>query len=140
MKNLLILSSLAVSLALASGQILAADQDRERDRDQIQLQDNDQDQLNDRDRDRVRDQSQLKNQDNIYGSQLMTPQERAEHRAKMQSATTKQEREQIRNEHHEQMKIRAKARGITLPDQAPAIGAGSMKGQGGGKGSGGGGR
>jgi hypothetical protein len=134
MKHLLTLSSLAVVLALSSGQALAADLDR----DQIELQDKSQDQY--KERDRVRDQSQSNDQDKIYGSQLMTNQERAEYHAKMQSARTKQERELIRNKHHELMKIRAKARGITLPDQVPAKGAGSMKGQGSGKGAGGGGR
>ncbi|MDO7596899.1 MAG: hypothetical protein MUR51_04340 [Pseudomonadota bacterium] len=134
MKHLLTLSSLAVVLALSSWQALAADQDR----DQIQLQDKSQDQYKDRERGRVGDQSQLNDQDKIYGSQLMTNQERAEYHAKMQSAKTKQERELIRNKHHELMKIRAKAQGRTLPDQAPAKGAGIMKGQGGDKRSGGG--
>jgi len=140
MKKLLTFSSLAVVLSLSSGLALAADQARDQDRDQIKLHDNDQDQLRDRDQDRLRDQTQLKDQDKIYGSQLMTKQERAEYHNKMKSAKTEQEREQIRNEHHELMKIRAKAQGRTLYEQAPAKGTGSMKGQGSGKGPGGGGR
>ncbi|WP_321416578.1 hypothetical protein [uncultured Desulfobacter sp.] len=71
----------------------------------------------------------------IYGSQLMTQQERAEYHAKMRSVKTVQEREQIRNEHHEQMQERAKERGLTLPDEPPGRGGG-MGRSGGGMGSG----
>lgn len=55
----------------------------------------------------------------VYGSQLMTQQEMAEHRAKMRAAKTQQERNQIRNEQHERMQQRAKERGVTLPNQPP---------------------
>lgn len=75
----------------------------------------------------------------IYGSQLMTPQERTEYRTKMSAAKTVEEQEQIRKEHHEQMKERAKARGVTLLDEPPASGGGMGPG-GGGMGPGGGGR
>lgn len=76
----------------------------------------------------------------IYGSQLMTNQERMEHRTKMNAAKTVQEREQVRLEHHEQMQLRAKERGVTLPDTPPAQGRGMRQGMGagGGMGSGGG--
>lgn len=76
----------------------------------------------------------------IYGSQLMTNQERMEHRTKMNAAKTAQEREQVRLEHHEQMQLRAKERGVTLPDTPPAQGGGMRQGMGagGGMGSGGG--
>lgn len=52
----------------------------------------------------------------IYGSEIMTPEERAEFRSKMQSAKTSQERERLRIDHQAAMKSRAKQRGITLPD------------------------
>jgi hypothetical protein len=67
---------------------------------------------------------QLQEQAQIYGSELMTKEERAEYRAKLRAAKTKEEREQIRKEHHERMKERAKAQGVTLPDEPPAIGGG----------------
>ncbi len=92
-----------------------------------------------RDQDRLRTQDQLRDQD-IYGSQLMTMQERNEHRAKMRAAKTEQERERIRADHHEQMKVRAKERGVTLPDQPPAGRGPGMGPGGGGMGPGGGGR
>lgn len=80
----------------------------------------------------------------IYGYQLMTEQERAEHRAKMQSFQTEQEREAYRMEHHKMMQERAKAQGVTLPDepmprgQGRGMGPGPGAGQGGGAGYGGG--
>jgi hypothetical protein len=65
----------------------------------------------------------------------MTRQERIEHRAKMNAAKSVQEREQVRLDHHEQMQLRAKERGVSLPDTPPAQGMG--KGMGPGRGMGG---
>jgi hypothetical protein len=73
-----------------------------------------------------------------YGSQLMTQQERNEYRTKMRAAKTVAEREQIREEHHERMKARAKEQGVTLPDDPPDR-RGGMGPGGRGMGSGGGG-
>lgn len=73
----------------------------------------------------------------VYGSQLMTEQERAEHREKMRSFKTEKEREQYRMEHHKKMQERAKERGVTLPD-SPQQGGKGMNGGGGGGGGGGG--
>jgi hypothetical protein len=108
-KNLVFLSVLAGALALPIDLALAADQDRT--------------------------QEQLQEQEWIYGSQLMTPQERLEHRSRMQAAKSAEEREQIRNEHHQRMMERARERGVTLPDEPPA--KGMMMGPGGGMGPGG---
>lgn len=72
----------------------------------------------------------------VYGYQLMTEQERAEHRAKMQSFQTEQEREAYRQEHHKMMQERARAQGVTLPDQPMPRGQGKGMGQGPGKGQG----
>jgi hypothetical protein len=58
-----------------------------------------------------------------YGSQLMSPQERAEHRAKMRSLPPS-EREAYRAEHHEEMKKRAESMGLSLPDEPPVYGRG----------------
>lgn len=83
-------------------------------------------------------QAQKQKQEQIYGSQLMTRKERAEHRAKMRSLKTQEEREAYRLEHHEKMQARAKEKGMTLPDEPPAAGMGMGPG-GGGMGPGGGG-
>jgi hypothetical protein len=73
----------------------------------------------------------------IYGSQLMTQQEREEHRAKMQSMKTEAERDRYRMEHHKKMQERAKERGVTLPDKPQYQGTGKQgKGQGKEKGKG----
>ena len=66
----------------------------------------------------------------IYGSQLMTPKERVEYRDRLRAAKTIQERERIRQEHHEEMMELAKKRGVTLPAVPPAGGAGMGPGAG----------
>ena len=85
----------------------------------------------------------------IYGSQLMSPQERAEYRERIRKAETPEQAQQIRNEHHKRMRIIAKRQGVILPEEPPARGKGKgmgpggmgKNGQGGGMGSGkGGGR
>lgn len=55
----------------------------------------------------------------VYGWQLMTPEERATYRSRMRDAKTIAERDKIRQEHHEAMVIRAKERGVTLPADPP---------------------
>jgi 1,2-phenylacetyl-CoA epoxidase catalytic subunit len=84
--------------------------------------------------DKTRDQGHLQAQDRVYGSQLMTQQERNEYGALMNAARTGKERDQIRQAHQEQMKERAKQRGVTLPDEAPAYGKSQDMGSGGGMG------
>ena len=74
-------------------------------------------------------------QETIYGSQLMTAQERNAYSAKMRSAKTQAERDRIRAEHHTAMQERAKERGMTLPGEPPAAGGGMRKGQGSGPGT-----
>ena len=55
----------------------------------------------------------------IFGSQLMTEQERVEHRNAMRSARSDEERAAVRAQHHEQMVQRAQERGVTLPATPP---------------------
>lgn len=120
MKRTLIYSAIiAALLPVMMPAALAADQD--------QLQTPDKNQTRDEDRLRTRDQVQSRQ---IYGAQLMTRQERNEYRARMRAAKTVQEREQIRKEHHERMKERAKERGVTLPDEPPVRGGGMGPGGG----------
>ena len=76
----------------------------------------------------VQEKTQTQKQVQIYGSQLMTRQERTEYRAKMRAAKSAEEREQIRKEHHKLMKERAKERGVTLPDEPPARGGMGLRG------------
>jgi hypothetical protein len=84
----------------------------------------------------------------IYGRELMTEQEMAEHRARMRSLPTEQEREMYRLEHHQKMQERAREQGKVLPDEpgprgkgmgvGPRDGSGMGQGQGPRDGSGGG--
>ena len=67
----------------------------------------------------------------------MTNQERIEHRNKLRAAKTAEEREQIRLQHHEQMQLRAKEQGVTLPDDPPVRGGGQGRRMGPGGGMGG---
>jgi hypothetical protein len=137
-KSSLLASALFAVMLLPAGVVMAADQVR----DQDQLQDKDQlkdkDQLQDQTRDQVNDHNQVY----IYGSQLMTQQERTAYQNKMRAAKTTEEQAKIRSEHHEQMKVRAKEQGKTLPDQPPYPGGGMGPGPGaggmGGMGPGGG--
>ena len=82
-------------------------------------------------------QVQTQERERIYGSELMTPQERAEYHNRMRTMKTQQERDAFRLEHHKQMQERARAQGKTLPDMPPAgMGPGSGMGPGPGMGPG----
>ncbi len=54
-------------------------------------------------------------QQNTYGWQLMTPQERIGHQAKMRSFTDYAACTEYVNQHHQQMAARAKEKGYTVP-------------------------
>jgi hypothetical protein len=70
-------------------------------------------------------QTKAQAQERIYGSQLMTEQERNEYRLRMRELKTEAERLQFRTEHHARMQERAKERGMTLPDEPPMQGQGA---------------
>jgi hypothetical protein len=63
-----------------------------------------------------------------YGSQLMSPQERAEHRMIMRQLSPG-EREAFRAQHHETMKQRAESMGLRMPDEPPAFGRSVVPGE-----------
>lgn len=56
----------------------------------------------------------------IRGAQLMTPAEAQQHKEAMRNAKTAEEREMIRQKHHEKMRLRAKEKGVPFSDKAPA--------------------
>ena len=80
------------------------------------------------------EKTQAREQEQIYGYELMTEQERAQHRTQMRAFKTEQEREQFRLEHHRKMQERAKERGVTLPEEPLPRGGGRGAGPGGGGG------
>lgn len=55
-------------------------------------------------------------EEEVYGWNLMTQQERIEHRETMRNLKTQEEQERYRMEHHNKMQERAKERGVTLPE------------------------
>ncbi|HPX89093.1 MAG TPA: hypothetical protein PL133_07490 [Methylophilaceae bacterium] len=120
MKKTLVISVLTSGLLLAASSGFAADEVTTQEQAKVQNQVEEQVQVKD----------QVQKKERIYGSQLMTPQERVEHRKKLRSAKTAEERERIRAEHHEAMKIRAQERGVTLPDAPPERGMGMGTGSG----------
>ena len=67
-------------------------------------------------------------QQKVYGRDLMTEQERAEHHARMQAAQSEQERKQLRHENHKRMKERADERGLSMPAEPPSVAAGKKDG------------
>ena len=105
-------AALSLSAVMASSSAMAQDQIRDQTKEQDKL------------------QTQSRTRDMIYGSQLMTQTERNQYRIQMRSLKTAQEREAFRLQHHEQMKIRAQEKGLALPDQPPAGGAGFGPGAG----------
>ncbi|MDX9709196.1 MAG: hypothetical protein RBT64_06545 [Trichloromonas sp.] len=84
----------------------------------------------------TREETQVREE--VYGSQLMSPEERNAYQTRMRAAENGEERERIRAEHHERMKIRAREQGLSLPDEPPAHGMhkGMGSGPGGGMGKG----
>lgn len=109
-----VIAVIASVLSVAGGTALAADQ--------LQI----------RDQIKAQDQTQTKDQEVIFGRDLMTKEELAQHRNQMRAAKTVEEREQIRNEHHKRMLARAKERGVTIPEE-PVTGMGAGMGPGGGR-------
>lgn len=78
----------------------------------------------------------LAGSETVYGWQLMSEQERTEHRAMMRSMKTEEEREAYRREHHARMQERAKQQGVTLPEGPEPRGKGMGRGMGSGGGMG----
>lgn len=72
----------------------------------------------------------------LYGSQLMTPQEQAAHRARMRVAQTPEEKAKLRVLQHERMQDRARQLGVEIPAAPPAVGGGMGPGAGTGGGMG----
>ncbi len=72
----------------------------------------------------TQEKSQVQTQEQVYGSQLMTEQERTDMRSKMRASGSDEEREKIRNANHDRMKVRAKEQSINLSDEQPNRGGG----------------
>jgi hypothetical protein len=71
-----------------------------------------------------REQSPQQVQGSFFGPQLLTEEEQVAYRARIRNAKTPQEREAIRAEHYELMKVRAREKGIALPERRPPVNGG----------------
>ncbi|MGB5332377.1 MAG: hypothetical protein WBM80_13710 [Woeseiaceae bacterium] len=95
----------------------SSDRDRTRDRSRLEIpdstQDQDMDRLRDRDRIHAKDPMQLADAD-IYGSELMTVEERNQYRRKLKAAKTEKAREKFQIQHEKKMQKRAEKSGEDL--------------------------
>jgi hypothetical protein len=87
--------------------------------------------------DKAQTMKTLPQQEQVYGWQLMSEQERYEHQEQMRKMKTAEEREAYRTQHHIRMQERARQQGVTLPDGRGS--SGKRMGSGGGYGKKGGG-
>ena len=97
------------------------DRDRQQDRDRVDAPARDRAM----DRSQRQDFSKLQDQD-IYGHEVMSVQERNHYRAQLQNANSVQEQEQLQARHKDQMQARAKAQGIELARPGSGIYGGEL--------------
>ncbi|MDH5735338.1 MAG: hypothetical protein OEY87_04365 [Gammaproteobacteria bacterium] len=109
MNKSIFMAMLIFVTALASSPLVWADD-----------QQTDQDRLEEQDRDQLRKQ--------VYGWDLMTPEERMQHREMMRNMKTEEERDAYRKEHHKRMQERARQQGVELPPYQSGRGFGSAGG------------
>ena len=78
-------------------------------------------------------------QEQAYGWELMTPEERTAYRDQMRALKTEEERRAFQVEHHQRMQERAKERGVSLSEspRSQRRGVGRSEGEMGGRGGGG---
>lgn len=91
------------------------DRDRDQTKDPLKDRDQDRDRDPDRDRDQDRDRDRI-HQDEIYGAKLMTEGEMLRYRTQIQNAASEQERQMIQTKHREEMRVRAREKGIELEE------------------------
>jgi hypothetical protein len=85
--------------------------DRLRDRDRITMPDQDRDRV--QDRTHAPDNAKQAEQQ-IYGYELMSEEERLQYRERIRNAENRQEAEQIEAQHRHEMQIRAKEKGVEI--------------------------
>jgi hypothetical protein len=92
--------------------------------DRVRDKDMDKDQLRDRDRIHIEDPTQLADQD-IYGSELMTVEERNRYRRELKAAKTKRAKNELQVKHEKKMQGRAERQGKDLvpPGQGKIYGS-----------------
>lgn len=101
------------------------DRDRIQDRDRVQDPSLDRDRIRDQDRTKVPDFAQL-NDDDIYGRELMSQQERNEYRMQLQAAGSAEERRQIEARHRDMIQTRAQEQGVEIVAPGKGIYGGAL--------------
>ncbi|MBW1940997.1 MAG: hypothetical protein JRI28_06455 [Deltaproteobacteria bacterium] len=109
-KKLVVSVVLPGTLLLSMGVALAADEGQPRQMEQIGQQ--------------VQMMEPDSQPEQVYGWELMTPEERAEHLEKIHSFQTEEELEAYRQEHHKLMIERAEEQGIAMPKSPSKQGKG----------------
>lgn len=99
------------------------DRDRLQDRDRITTPSHDRDRI--QDRTHVPDFAKLSDHD-IYGSEMMTAQERNTYRNQLQAAGSSEKRARIEKEHRQQMQARAEKNGVEIVPPGKGIYGGEM--------------
>ena len=95
--------------------------DRTQDKSRLEMPDRDQDQKRDMDKDRIRDRDRIHTDDpmqladeDIYGGELMTAEERNQYRRELQAANAWKAKEKFQERHEEKMMKRAEKQGKDL--------------------------
>ena len=99
------------------------DRDRLRDRTQLTTPDHDRDRI--QDRSHVSDFAKLGDQD-IYGGELMSAEERNQYRQQLQTASSSEERAQIEARHRQEVQQRAREQGVDIVPPGKGIYGGAM--------------
>lgn len=99
------------------------DRDRLRDRTQLTTSDRDRDRI--QDRTHASDFANLSDQD-IYGGELMSVEERNQYRQQLQTATSSEERAQIEARHRQEVQQRAQEQGKDIVPPGKGIYGGAM--------------
>lgn len=101
------------------------DRDRLRDRDRLTAPSHDRDRDRIQDRTHVPDFAKLSDQD-IYGNEVMTAQERNAYRKQLQKANSDERRESIEARHRYEMQVRAENQGVKLAPPGKGIYGGAI--------------
>lgn len=124
---------IATPLAVAAGQGSQRGADNQPPQQRAQVERGQRDMASDRlreqdrlgaaqqDRDRIQDRTHApdsagRKENNIYGYELMSEEERNAYQERIRNAENRQEKEQIEAQHRREMQIRAESKGVTIDD------------------------
>jgi hypothetical protein len=99
------------------------DGDRLRDRDRLTAPKHDRDRI--QDRTHAPDFANLSDQD-IYGNELMSAEERNQYRKQLQTASSSEQRARIEAQHRQEMQVRANRQGVDIAPPGQGIYGGAM--------------